>query len=261
MFAMENEVVVTHTLGKTIRINPDKQNDVDAEGLTGEWAHWKVHLHDHGKKIQLQSVKTGKYLRIHNTEVDAQGVGGEFTFFKVHRLSNGYAKLESEKYPGKFIAVDKNGVRSGDGGPYCRLGFFRKGDAEAFSKPYHFAQKTHVVMEHQLGEHLRVKDEGSTQPDPHGAKGKLAQWEADPEKGYIRFKNASTGKYLRIFDDKVDVDGEGGPFTHFKVHVVHEPNHVKLESEKFPGKYIAVDKNGVRVGEGGVWCELVVYRD
>jgi len=66
---------------------------------------------------------------------------------------------------------------------------------------------------------------------------------------------------LRIFDDKIDVHGEGGPFTNFKVHVVYEPNHVKLESVKHAGSYIAVDKNGVRVGNGGPWCELTVYRD
>jgi len=261
MFAMDNTVVVYHPLGKTIRVHPEKQTHVDADGGDGEYARWKTHLHDHGKKIQLQSEKTGRYLRIHDNSVDVEGIGGEFTFFLVHRISNGYVKLESEKYKDKYIAVDKNGVRVGEGGPWCRLGFFREGNAEPFSKPYFFKEKTLVVIEHPLGEHLRVANEHSTEVDGGGQKGKLAQWEADPESDHIRFKNSATGKYLRIFDGKVDVNGEGGPFTQFKVEEVFPPNHVKLRSVKFHDSYIAVDKNGVRVGNGGPWCEMTIYRD
>jgi len=261
MFAMDNTIVVYHTLGKTLRVNPNNMAQADADGGTGDYARWKTHLHDNGTKIQLQSEKTGKYLRIQNNAVDVQGVGGEFTYFVVHRISTGYVKLESQKFKDKYIAVDKNGVRVGEGGPWCRLGFFREGKADPFSKPYSFKEKTTVVIEHPLGEHLRVADDHSTRPDPNGQKGKLAQWEADPDGDYIRFKNITTGKYLRIFDGKVDVDGSGGPFTRFKVHVVYAPNQVKLESEKFSGSYIAVDKNGVRTGTGGPWCEMTIYRD
>jgi len=261
LFAMDNVVVIYHPLGKTIRINPLKHSHADAEGGVGEFARWKVHLHDHGKKIQLHSEKTGKYLRIHDNQIDVEGVGGEYTFFIVHRISNGYVKLESEKHNGKYIAVDKDGLRVGEGGSWCRLGFFKEGNAEEFSKPYHFKEKTLVVIEHPLGEHLRVANDHSTQIDGSGQKGKLAQWEADPEHDYIRFKNAATGKYLRIHDGKIDVDGEGGPFTHFKVEVVYEPNQVKLRSIKHQDSYIAVDKTGVRIGNGGPWCEMTVYRD
>jgi len=118
-----------------------------------------------------------------------------------------------------------------------------------------------VVIEHPLGEHLRVADDHSTKADPNGQKGKLAQWEADPEKDYTRFKNSATGKYLRIHEGNVDVDGTGGPFTQFKIHVIDATNHVKLESIKHSGSYIAVDKDGVRVGTGGPWCEMTIYRD
>jgi len=220
MFAMDNTVVIYHPLGKTIRVHPEKQTHVDAEGGAGEYARWKVHLHDHGKKIQLQSEKTEKYLRIHNDKIDVEGLGGDYTYFLINSFSNGYARLESEKHKGQFIAVDKDGVRVGEGGPWCRLGFFREGDAEPFSKPYHFKEKAHVVIEHPLGEHLRVANDHSVKIDPNGQKGKLAQWEADPENDYVRFKNVATGKYLRIHDGNIDVDGEGGPFTHFKVHFV-----------------------------------------
>jgi len=63
MFAMDNTVVIFHPLGKTIRVHPEKHAHVDAEGGTGEFARWKVHLHDHGKKIQLQSEKNRKIFK------------------------------------------------------------------------------------------------------------------------------------------------------------------------------------------------------
>jgi len=215
-FSQENTVVIYHKLGKTLRINPEKQTKADADGGTGEFARWKVHVHDNGKKIRLQSKKSEKFLRIFENNIDVEGGGGEYTYFLVHRISNGYAKLESEKHNGKFIAIDENGVRIGEGGPWCRLGFFTEGNAEAFSKPYQFKENAKVVIEHPLGTHLRVADDKSTKADPNGQKGKLAQWEADLGKDYVRFKNVATGKYLRIFEDNVDVGGEGGPFTHFK---------------------------------------------
>jgi len=46
-----------------------------------------------------------------------------------------------------------------------------------------------------------------------------------------------------------------------KIHVIDVPNHVLLESIKHAGSYVAVDKNGVRVGTGGPWCEMTVYHE
>jgi hypothetical protein len=112
--------------------------------------------------------------------------------------------------------------------------------------------------------HLRVKDKDSEELDGEGQKGDLAHWEAEPEKGHlIRFKNTKSGKYLRIMDGKhLNAGGIGGPFTEFKIHFVNEPNHVKFESVKFPGKYMAVDKHGPRVGEGhSPWCDFTLYHD
>jgi hypothetical protein len=62
---------------------------------------------------------------------------------------------------------------------------------------------------------------------------------------------------MRIWKNgnQIDADGGGGNFTKFKIHYVNMPNGVKLESDRFPGRYVAVkvDKS-VRVGSGGKHC-------
>jgi hypothetical protein len=142
MFNMNNTVVIEHIGGDYLRADPKKETEADPAGKMGEWAQWKAHLHENGGVMQLENVKTGKYLRIlDGKHVDVGGIGGKFTMFKVHRVSNGYCKLESVEFPGKFIAVDRNGVRIGPGGEFCRLGLFRTGKKEAFSAPYHFKEK------------------------------------------------------------------------------------------------------------------------
>jgi len=38
------------------------------------------------------------------------------------------------------------------------------------------------------------------------------------------------------------------------------PNHVKLESVKYPDVYVAVDGKKARVGKGGGHCSLYFYQ-
>ena len=80
----------------------------------------------------------------------------------------------------------------------------------------------------------------------------------------VQLRNKKHGGYLRIHDGGkvVDCGGKGGKFTVFKVHhITEDKNYVKLESVTFPGKFIAVDNNGVRVGVGGKWCALTFYKE
>ena len=94
----------------------------------------------------------------------------------------------------------------------------------------------------------------------------VAQWEVIPDHntGTVQLRNKKHGGYLRIHDSgkDVDVQGKGGRFTILKVHHISEDkNYVKLESVAFPGKFIAVDSEGVRVGVGGKWCALTFYKE
>ena len=58
----------------------------------------------------------------------------------------------------------------------------------------------------------------------------------------------------------INVGGGGGKFTVFKVHE-QSKGVVKLESNEFNGKYIAVKKNGdINVGGGGSRCVMKIFR-
>ena len=77
-----------------------------------------------------------------------------------------------------------------------------------------------------------------------------------------RLRQVRTKKYLRIVGggDVVNIGGTGGKWTVFKIHKLGN-GACKLESVEFSGKYIAVGRqNKVRVGQGGKWCRLTLFR-
>ena len=84
--------------------------------------------------VKLQSIKSGKYLRITaQSQVNVGGTGGELTRFRYHHYQhpNG-VKLQSCKFPNKYIAIVPDGrVLAGNGGIHCHLTFWRMGQAQA----------------------------------------------------------------------------------------------------------------------------------
>ena len=103
----------------------------DGNGGTGQFAQWKVHFAGMGE-IRLQSVKSGKYLRITAQKVDVDGGLDNLTRFRyhVHHHPNG-VKLQSVQFPNKYIAVMPDGrVLAGAGGNHCKLTFWRNGRAQ-----------------------------------------------------------------------------------------------------------------------------------
>lgn len=140
-----------------------------------------------------------------------------------------------------------------------------------FELPYAFkVDKKEVIIQHSQDKHLRVKPGDLANPDPDGGKGKFARWvvhlEGDDK---CRLQAKESGKFLRIKNgasagdvDKIDVDGGQGPWTLFKVHKQGQAGHVKLESNKQAGLYIAVGKNNVvRIGTGGPFTLLRFFRE
>ena len=133
-----------------------------------------------------------------------------------------------------------------------------------FDKPYLFKKTNTVVIEHPEGKHLRVKPGDLDTIDTEGGKGPFAQWQADPQDNgkKVRLKSLKTGKYLRIVagGQRINVAGNGGKFTVFKVHQ-QSKGVVKFESNEFEGQYIAVKKNGaIKIGEGGPRCVMKIFR-
>eukprot|EP01083_Nonionella_stella_P162715 534396_1 len=138
----------------------------------------------------------------------------------------------------------------------------RPGAHGEFRDPYVFKAKNTVVIRHSGGSHLRVEQSGDRLLG-NGGKGKLARFEAIPENNgnRVKLKSLHNGKFVRIHArNELDCGGQGGKFTLFKVIHEGQPGHVKLESVHFPGSYIACDNNGTRIGKGGPFCKLELFR-
>ena len=69
----------------------------------------------------------------------------------------------------------------------------------------------------------------------------------------IKLQNEKTSDYLRIMKngEKINAGGKGKGLCDFKVHRMSS-RVVKLESVAAPGAYVAVSKDGVIVGKGGM---------
>lgn len=127
---------------------------------------------------------------------------------------------------------------------------FRRGKNSGFDKAYGFVvNNTVLISTHgdagfKNGQNLRVSPEDATKADYKGAKGGFAQWETELEadKTQLRFKSNKNGKYLRIMNGNVDVQGGQGPYTLFKFHKTGQAdnaNEGRLQSVK-EGSFLCV---------------------
>ena len=250
-------VVLRHHLEKNIRNGQGGAPEVDGDGGFGKRAQWKVHLtRDKGDvTVKLQNEKSGDYLRImkNGEKINAGGKGQGLCDFKVHRMSSSVCKLESVAVPGAYIAVSKDGVIVGKGGPRCRIEALKQGAAPSFTKPYRFQKENTVVIEHRDDGNVRVTPGNTSEVDTEGKIGEFAQWTAIPtENGSIvQFKSNKTGDYLRIRPNgTVDAAGKGKGMTFFKVHQVGAKNEVRLESQKNEGKFLELDPQNKKLFGG-----------
>jgi len=281
------EVVVQHAHNGTVRVSPQNLNLADGGGGTGAFARWKIHLIG-AQFCRLQSVKTGKYLRIlrNGQAIDVNGGTGQFTKFKIRRVAppNGIM-LESDVFAGRFIAVNpQRGMKIGSGGPHCKLWIKREGNAPnvsrkpaavatsasassgAFGASYLFQRDNTVVIRSNYGKHLRLHPHNNYNADGNGGHGAYAQWrvilDGPSAARTVKLQSTFNQKYLRIEQNgAVNVGGTGGALTRFRYHVHTPPNGVKLESVQFPGKYVAIRPDGtVCCGMGGVHTQLTFLK-
>eukprot|EP01083_Nonionella_stella_P287482 978560_1 len=99
-------VVVQHGFGKSLRVKPGNECEVNGNGGRGQFARWNVEYFDHKSKVKLRSTKSRKYLRIiqNGKKVDVGGGGGVFTLFKYDPVDK---TLESNRFKGCFLAVQQ----------------------------------------------------------------------------------------------------------------------------------------------------------
>ena len=126
---------------------------------------------------------------------------------------------------------------------------------------YMFVANNTVIIKTPHHKSLNAKPNDQENLGHQGGKGHWAQWHVEKDGSNFKFKNAKTGKYLRITpQDDVNCGGGGGKFTVFKHH--KESKGVgKLESVQFPGKYVSIKPNGdINVGNGGAHTVLTFVR-
>ena len=136
----------------------------------------------------------------------------------------------------------------------------------SFNLPYKFQMSgREVVVQHRHNGHVRVSPNNTSLADGGGQTGQYARWKIFLEGGsHCRLQSVRTGKYLRLWRGgrEIDVNGGTGPFTKFRIHYHSRPNGVKLESDRFPGRYIAVNPNRtMKIGSGGMHCNLWIKRE
>lgn len=138
-------------------------------------------------------------------------------------------------------------VYAGSAGNKHSVFRFRRGKDSGFDKAYMFMKNNTVVISTFGGGEFKNKQNLQNvngKAGWQGAKGPLATWdiELEADKTKLRIKSTKSGKYLRIKDGKVDVDGGKGPFTLFQFHKVGQADNAlegRLQSCK-EGTYLNV---------------------
>lgn len=141
-----------------------------------------------------------------------------------------------------------------------------KGD---FTFPYGFNGNKTVILVHYFDNNtLRIDPENEEALDFKGGSGKFATWnveldgKTDDGKHIVKFKSTKTGKYLRIWrgGKEINVGGNGGKLTRFKVYKQESDNSYKFESVNFERRYPAI-QNGpkVAIGNGGKFTEFTLW--
>eukprot|EP01084_Bolivina_argentea_P126569 224090_1 len=137
----------------------------------------------------------------------------------------------------------------------------------SFKSPYQFETNGEViVLEHSHYGHIRVIPNNLTCVDGNGKQDEYAQWKIEliDDNKYCKLQSLKTNKYLRICKGGkcIDVNGElNQTYTRFKVYYYSKPNGIKLESDRFPGRYIAVNPSkNIQIGCNGIHCNLLVNK-
>jgi len=263
-------VVLSHNYGKYLRSNPDAPVKASGHGGKSRFAQWQLHAFGSGF-CKLRNVQSGKYLRIipckpehaNNTAlsgdkvVDVGGTGGVYTLFRVQTHDAYNVSLESVKFAGYFVAVSgqysvyalkhSGGQRNVGVDKDAYFRFESQDDAEEKQESVASPLRASMaVIQHALGQYVRVNPDNMSNANAHGGRGQFARWNIEVCKhesagvSLIKFQNTKTGKYLRIVCNhgiyECDVRGTGGAFTVFRYNAMQQT----LESNRFAGQFLAI---------------------
>eukprot|EP01084_Bolivina_argentea_P060140 109890_1 len=77
---------IKHKHGGFLRANPKNHEECSYKGGQTDWSKWKIYLHDNAQIIQIQNIKTKKYLEIdkHGKYIAVCNEGGLSSKFRLH---------------------------------------------------------------------------------------------------------------------------------------------------------------------------------
>merc|ERR1719491_495393 len=119
-------VIRSEMNGLSLRVKPNELGRAECQGGFGGFARWRVSVKQ--GVFQFSSVKSGKFLRIHQhgggaMTVDASGSGGRFTQFRLHTVGEcnvavfaGGVVEAGSRTECLFRVMMKDGVKEKDGG-------------------------------------------------------------------------------------------------------------------------------------------------
>jgi len=133
-----------------------------------------------------------------------------------------------------------------------------------FCKPWKMKKERTVLIQQSVNQYsIRVDPDNKKELNGMGGAGDYAEWQAIPKStGTMMFKSVKTGKYLRMMSEtSIDADGAGkGKRCEWKAQ--DKGKYALLENVKFPGKYLAVSKNGkkIAVGTGSLYSQMMLRK-
>ena len=190
----------------TIRMNPNKNDELCSHGGFGPWAKWKIFVENVGSHIcvKLQSTKNLRFMRILENGTDIGGVGGGYTKYKVIFVKKpNVCKLESCMFPGKFIAVSKDGnVYSSDGSTDdSNMAFVENPFGKHAINQMNSVENLDIILvRHMHNKSLRINPKNRNESNGLGGWGKFAKWVVIVKQQnplIIKLKSIVSGKFLR----------------------------------------------------------------
>jgi len=263
LFKMNGHVVLQHSSGEFIRVNPRDLHKAESYGDKDEFAQW--HAEKAGDVLLLKSCKSGEYLRVteHRT-VDVCGEGGKWCEFRVHPQGNpGCYKLESAHHHGVYLAVRHDQVTIGEGGPFCAMTIFQEdNDNSCIEAPMQRERQLEMEVEKERlvlrEKELQLERERLEEDRSHH----IMQHQSVAEKysqPYLFMQSHNVvlqhpgGQTLRVENGHLDAHGGKGELAHW--YCEKNGDIAKLKNLR-SGHYLKMENGHISAdGKGGKWCD------
>lgn len=252
--------------GKHARFQPKVIHD-ERERISSGVSQYAVQL-SHGNVVLLESVASGRTLRIHDDgKIDGLGGSGPLAQFVVHVVAGGIIKLQSKRIQERWLQVKKDELHSGKGGRAAEFKIDNSHEGHLLLESVKFHRN-----------HIGVRENGEVKPPSHTGRGRHGQFKVqvlEEQPSYHRVGTSllqrtlyhgnvvvlyskASGKTVRIKDDHtLEGRGEEGVLAQFIVHV-RRPGVVAFQHAKHRQLYLTTAPDKLSQSAGSSECNFKV---